>query len=196
MGAKLKDLPKIIEQALKSKPVLNAAGKSAVRAIQKRTRVGKGVADNLQPPQKLPPLSKTTKKIRNYLKKQGKLNGLGATPGKSNLTRTGQLISDITFKIIQRAGTIIIGFKTKRSQDIANELADRGVVEQVVIGRKKISKTKRFFSRSKKKTTATKKTVRSEYKFMNLSNNEFKRVVTAMSKTVEQILKKINITDL
>jgi hypothetical protein len=99
LGASLKDIGKIIAQALQSVPVLTEGGKAAVEAVQLRTRLGRGVQEEEGASQPLPKLKPKTKKNRKRLAKEGKLTGLGATPGKSNLTRTGQLLESLGFRV-------------------------------------------------------------------------------------------------
>lgn len=99
MAAKLSDIGRIIEQALKSKTVLEAGGKSATRAIKKRTRLGKGVKENLGPSHKLPQLKTKTVTNRKLLKKKGELTGVGATPAKSAVNRSGEMIDSVNFGV-------------------------------------------------------------------------------------------------
>lgn len=97
--AKLSDLPKIVAEALQSEEILDRAGKVATAAIPKRTRLGKGVKENLGPTHKLPKLRETTVNIRKKLKKEGGLTGPGATPGKSAINRTGEALNSIDYSV-------------------------------------------------------------------------------------------------
>ena len=97
--AKLSDLGRIVTQALQSKDVLEAAGEIAIERIPKRTRLGKGVKENLGVTHTLPQLTERTVKIRQKLKKRGALLGPGATPKKSAINRTGEALNSIGFTV-------------------------------------------------------------------------------------------------
>lgn len=94
----LSDIDKIIRQALSTAAVKDAIGKSATRQIKTRTRTGKGVEKNLEKSQKLPGLKPKTKTRRRQLKRAGGLTGRGATPAKSNLTRSGKLVDSVQYE--------------------------------------------------------------------------------------------------
>lgn len=117
MGAKLKDIGKIISQAFKSKRILDAAGASMTESIVKRTRLGKGVQDNKENPTKLKKLETSTVRRRKQLKKAGQLTGPNATPGKSGLNRTGEMLNDVNYKASR--GKLDIFFKTEKSREKA-----------------------------------------------------------------------------
>jgi len=104
--SKLSDLPKLIEELLKSKIILEKAGQIAVERIPKRTRLGNGVRENLGDSHKLPPLKESTVKIRKDLQKQGRLTGPLATPKKSGINRTGKALNSI--KAISQPGHLEI----------------------------------------------------------------------------------------
>lgn len=97
--AKLSDLPKIVEQALNSRKILDAVGRSVSTDLVKRTKVGKGVKENFDPPHKLPELKDNTVKTRRSLRKSGRLTGKGATPKKSNVTRSGEMLDSVTYGV-------------------------------------------------------------------------------------------------
>lgn len=99
MAAKLKDLGKIIAQALQSRPVLEEAGKMAIEAIPLRTRLGRGVVEPEGPSTPLPKLKPKTKSNRRLLQKKGELTGPDATPAKSGLNATGKLLSGLRYLI-------------------------------------------------------------------------------------------------
>jgi len=157
--AKLSDIGRLISQALKSNKILDAGGKAAVRAIPKRTRLGKGVRENLGQTHKLPALKTKTVKNRTRLKKTGKLTGKGATPKKSGLNSSGKMLDSLKYGVGR--GTLEI--KLEKDQE-------------------------------RKATALTK--VNNDFVFMNLSAAEFKRVLKAMTKQIEQALKKVKFTDL
>ena len=93
----IKKLAKSITN-LGSQSVLDPLGEELVDRIKKRTRLGKGVKDNFGPSHALPKLQDKTKANRRRLKKQGKLTGPKATPAKSGLNRTGQMLDSMTHK--------------------------------------------------------------------------------------------------
>lgn len=97
--AKLSDIEKAILNALGDKAVLNLIGTTAVRAIKRRTKTGKGVPDNFARSQKLPEFKQSTIKRRQYAKRAGELTGEGATVKKTNVTRTGELLNSVTYEI-------------------------------------------------------------------------------------------------
>lgn len=157
--AKLSDIKDLIDNALKSKIVLEAGAEAAIRAIPTRTRLGKGVSDNLGPTNPLPALKNKTVRNRTRLKKIGQLTGPGATPKKSGLNKSGTLLDSLEVKIKPDGFEITVP------------------------------------PQEEKKVQALLK-IDSKFQFMRLSAAEFNRVVTAMTKQVEQVIKKIKFTDL
>ena len=188
MAAKLKDIGKIIQQALVSKKVMDVAGKSIVESMKKRIRVGKGVDDNLDGARKLKKLEKKTVKNRKAFvdvktekvertlkdkfgrllkgKKQNKktkrtttrkegVDQQFFTPGKSNLTHTGQMINSIAYKA--QRGKLSLFF-------------DNGEAKRKAFHVQKNNPGFRFF---------------------RVSKAEWNRALKVMSKTVEDILSKI-----
>ncbi len=160
MAAKLKDLGKILRSALTSKRLLEAVGKSATRSIKKRTRVGKGVKENLDGPHKLPQLKSKTVSVRKSLKRSGRLSGKAASPTKSNVTRSGDMVDSIEFAVGKSKIEIKLGSSEQETK--AERLLD----------------------------------INSDYQFMRISKQEFKRAVQSATKLLEQILKRINFTEL
>lgn len=99
MAAKLSDIGKIITNALKSKTVLEVGGEIATESIKKRTRLGSGVKENLGPSHKLPKLKSKTVTNRKLLKEKGMLTGPNATPGKSGLNASGELLNNVEYNV-------------------------------------------------------------------------------------------------
>ena len=118
--AKLSDLPKIVEKAIRSKTVLEAVGKSIERSVRRRTKTGKGVRNNLDSPHPLPRLKEKTVANRKQLKRKGKLTGQGATPRKSNLTQTGKMLDNI--ESIPFRGGVEIRLKDRSERNKAADL--------------------------------------------------------------------------
>jgi len=118
--SKLSDIQKLVAKALTEEAVLDAIGKSAVRAIKRRTRAGSGVEENLKSAKKLPKLKDQTKARRRRLKRAGGLTAKGATPAKSNLSRSGKLIDSVTYEVGD--GNVEIKLKTSAQQEKAKEL--------------------------------------------------------------------------
>lgn len=97
--ARLRDLPRMVQTMLKREVFLEAGAKNIKRTIRKRTRQGDGVQENLGKSNKLPSLKESTVKRREKLAKDGKLTGKGATPRRSNFTRTGDTLDNIQVKV-------------------------------------------------------------------------------------------------
>lgn len=114
MGAKFSDIGKIIAQALQSKPVLEEGAKVIVEAVPLRTRLGKGVKEAEGPALPLPKLKTKTKSNRKLLAEKGELTGPGATPAKSGLNRTGDMLSGL--KAIIKNGKFEIRLKDKQQE--------------------------------------------------------------------------------
>lgn len=114
MGVNLRDLGKFVLNALKSKRVLEEAGKVAVESIKKRTRLGKAVIEDEGAAVSLPKLKNKTKKNRKAIKKDPtKVLDEAFTPSKSNFTLTGHTVDSIRYGVGQ--GKILI--------DLDNEYA-------------------------------------------------------------------------
>lgn len=120
MADKLSKITQIIKTAITKKSVLDAAGKSAVESIVKRTRLGRGVGKNLGSSSPLPRLKESTVKTRKYLKQKGQLTGPNATPAKSGLNRTGELLNSVEYKI--SSGSVNIELADKANKDKATDL--------------------------------------------------------------------------
>lgn len=95
----------------------------AANDIKVRTRLGYGVSKNEQPREKLKPLKDSYITQRQRDKKSRRLSG-ATTAGKSNLTRSGQMLDAITSKVTSKnKGSI--EFDEARSDGHTNsEIAD------------------------------------------------------------------------
>ena len=76
-------------------------GEMIEEGIKKRTRLGYGVQDNYKSKNKLEPLSKNYKKQR----KRQKLSK-STSPAKSNLTKSGSMLDNLSTKINKRKYTV------------------------------------------------------------------------------------------
>jgi hypothetical protein len=120
LGAKLKDIGKLITQALESKVVLDEGAKVLVESIPIRTRLGKGVKEAEGPTHALPNLKQKTKYNRKLLASKGELTGPGATPSKSGLNRSGDLLNSI--KSIVTKGRIQVELNSNKEKQKAEHL--------------------------------------------------------------------------
>lgn len=91
----------------------------AAEMIKLRTKLGSGVERAGKEKQRLKPLKPSTIEERKRLQAKGKLSGL-TTPGKSNLTRTGQLLDSTKPTDVSR-GHAIIGPTGVRDDGKKNE---------------------------------------------------------------------------
>jgi hypothetical protein len=118
--AKLTDLPRLIKQALEREAFLEAGAKEIKKIIPKRTRAGDGVQQNLGSSHLLPRLTENTIKRREKLSKNGKLSGAGATPAKSNFTRSGDSLANIETKVSK--GKIDVNLNEKDQHKLQDAL--------------------------------------------------------------------------
>ena len=84
------------EDKVKERTVMKGIANFGARLVQKRTRLGYG--SNNGSKQKLAGLSTKYKNQRKKDKKTGRLSPK-TTPGRSNLTRTGQMLDSIKSKV-------------------------------------------------------------------------------------------------
>lgn len=120
MGAKFKDIGKILAKALASKVVLEAGAKSIIESVPKRTRLGKGVKEAEGDATPLPALKPKTKTNRKGLKKRGELTGPGATPAKSGLNARGNLLSNL--KAVVTPGKVAVKLQNSTQEEKAKAL--------------------------------------------------------------------------
>ena len=111
-----KKLKSIIKEASKGKG-LDIIGNIVIDIIRKRTRSGQGVQGGRKT--KLKPLSK--KYIAFRRRNSGRLSPF-ASPGKSNLTFTGQMLNGLVKKKVP--GGVIITFDSARNKKVAGFVSD------------------------------------------------------------------------
>lgn len=78
--------------------MLENLAKFIINMIRIRTRLGYGVSENDGRKKKLLPIKESTIEERKRLRKHGRLSEETA-PTRSNLTRTGELLESLTYKI-------------------------------------------------------------------------------------------------
>lgn len=83
---------------LQSKDFKEEVGRMVRDNIKLRTRLGKAASKTGGRAKKLKELSEPYKKERKRLRKKGVLSG-DTTPAKSNLTKTGEMIDSLEYKI-------------------------------------------------------------------------------------------------
>lgn len=130
---KVSNSPKEFEAQLKAKlkqlysaAAMKALGNEIANIIRKRTRLGYGVATPEGDRFKLKELTDKYKELRASL---GNLNSL-TTAGRSNLTRTGQLLDSLQV-IEAKEGEVKVGpYGGRTDSDATNEEVGRYVAEQ------------------------------------------------------------------
>lgn len=99
---KIKDIldQKVVSgiKSLEKKNFLKKIGRTAKDAIRLRTRLGYGVDEPGGKKTKLAKLDPGYKKQRKKLSKNGDLSSQ-TTPSKSNLTKTGEMLDTVHFKV-------------------------------------------------------------------------------------------------
>lgn len=103
-------------------------GNMAVDMIKTRTRLGSGVSSDGQNKQKLKPLADSTKRSRESKKRAGKLSEL-TTPGRSNLTDSGQMLDSMTVTKVAQ-GTVTVAPRGARREGGTNEKVAAHVSEK------------------------------------------------------------------
>lgn len=101
-------------------------GKVADRAkelVTDRTRKGFGVEAEGAPKTRLKGLSESYKKQRRRLRKQGKLDN-STTPGKSNLTQSGQMLKSLKTRASNGQAEVFLGNEEAKTK--AKHQADSG----------------------------------------------------------------------
>jgi hypothetical protein len=111
--------------------VMKKVGQFSLNLVVKRTRLGYGVDQDGGNKSKLKFLSPRYIESRKQFKKLGLLSPT-TTPKKSNLTRTGQMIDSLKFRIINRTTIQISPTGTRddgeKNTDVAKWNADKGRV--------------------------------------------------------------------
>lgn len=127
----MRQFERAMEKAIKeveSPATMRKIGEEIGERIVKRTRLGKGVTDTGAEASNLKPLAQSTKDQRRgkigFFTKNGRtipytpespprLSSL-TTPGRSNLTRTGQML-DALKVVAVRVGVVVLGFRGSRT---------------------------------------------------------------------------------
>lgn len=138
-------LKKTVKESMSNESMVEV-GKFSIGLIVKRTRLGYGVNKNLGDRSKLKPLS--AKYIEQ--RKKSRLNQF-TKPSRSNLTRTGQMLDSLSFKVtgpgkitIEPTGNRDDG---KRNKDIAKYNAQRGRVF-INLSKNEYSQIVRFYRKT------------------------------------------------
>lgn len=105
------------------KPLMNRIGIEVAQLVKTRTRKGFGVSANLAPQKRLKGISESYKKQRKRLAAQGRLSG-ETTVNRSNLTKSGDMLDDITHTSTTNTATIFIKGSKNRGK------AERGAKER------------------------------------------------------------------
>lgn len=116
------DLRKDIEKFFNSRvidSILVDTAQYGAELIRERTRRGFGVPDGSNAQSRLKPLAESTKKSRRSKKKRGKLSSK-TSPGKSNLTDTGQLLDALYGRLNSRR-VAEIALKSRRRGGGSND---------------------------------------------------------------------------
>ena len=115
-------------QAISSPTNMRKYGETAASMIKLRTRLGDGVPAEGAEKRRLKALAQSTREQRKELSRQGRLSS-ETTPGKSNLTRTGQLLdSEGVTRVSQ--GQVAVGPQGIRDDGLTNEEVARYVTDQ------------------------------------------------------------------
>lgn len=132
----IKKLEAALAAAIKeveSPQTMKEVGEEMADRIRKRTRLGKGVAERGGNPEPLKPLSRSYRDqragkvafftdeegiVHPYKPKRAPKLSPQTSAGKSNLTRTGELLDSIAV-LTAKLGSVIIGLKGKRNKDVA-----------------------------------------------------------------------------
>lgn len=143
-----KDMKKVIDEFDK-KETMRDVGNFAADRIVKRTRLGKGVSEKGGDSQPLKRLSDGYKKQRK--KKSTELSQF-TTPGKSNLTRTGQMLDSVKVTEVDQ-GRALVAPTGNRTDSKINKLNNLDVAGYV-------SKDRPFLNLSKAELLALNRYVR------------------------------------
>ena len=126
-----KEVFKEIEEATNglfhSGEFLTKIGEFMVQRIQSVTRSGKSLVTN----SKLAPLAQSYIKQRQSMQKSGKVGSDFFSPGRSNLTLTGQMLDSLDYKVDEQRGSVSVqasGIRSdgKDNSKIAQYVTDQG----------------------------------------------------------------------
>lgn len=110
----IRDIEKSLKRSVSSRE-MQRLGKMAIQIIQRRTRRGRGVSKSGGSVRTLKRLSP------NYIaarKRQRRKLSRFTSPGKSNLTFTGKMLSSMQATVVKQ-GHVRIGFKGRRNEKVA-----------------------------------------------------------------------------
>ena len=162
--AKLNVIMKRISEALFTEDLVKGIGKKAANTIRERTRKGFGLnRKNGRELKKLAPLTETTVRLR-----EEKSLSSETSPGKSNLTESGDMLDDLTYRVEKTAA--VVTFKS-------NEMADRAVHQER-------TDNKGFGGQRLKNK-------RKARHFMGLSRSEEKDLIEFANREIEKKLNKL-----
>lgn len=122
----IKDALEEIIGEIRSPENMRKYGDLAADIIRTRTRLGYGVPAPLAEKEALKPLSEKYIARRKAQREDGKSGGLSAltAPGKSNLTRTGQLLDSIAVAGSAENQVVVAPFGPRKGEKLTNaELA-------------------------------------------------------------------------
>lgn len=114
---------KTLIKATVDKSLMDRIGSEVAQIVKTRTRKGFGVSANLAPQKRLKGISESYKKQRKRLATQGRLSS-ETTVNRSNLTKTGDMLDDITHTSTTNTATIFIKSSRNRGK------AERGAKER------------------------------------------------------------------
>jgi hypothetical protein len=166
LAAIIKKIEKAVDDNLNVE-ALGQLGVEAVNIVRKRTRLGYGVKKEFGQREKLADLSP------RYVESRKMFAGLAAytSPKKSNLTRTGQMLESLGVTV--RGSTVIIRPEGTRTDGLRNEDVARWNQEGAIGQRRDGSLW-----------------VRPERVFLNISGNEYNKLLRFYRKTFGDLLRK------
>lgn len=132
-----RDLIKALDRSV-SKKALKPVARKAAQIIYRRVKSGRGVVNANKVPAKATRLKKLSDKYKSRRKKVG-VKGKFGTPGKSNLTFTGQMLEALEGEAKKQRIEIFINDSDRSDSDSSNSEIAEFVQEQ---GRPFLSLTK------------------------------------------------------
>ena len=123
---KINDIIAKVKQTVSSlgkRSIMKQIGRDLTKEIVRRTRLGRGVKEQGSGTVPLKPLAASYKKQRQRLRRRSTLSSK-TTPAKSNLTKTGEMLDDMTFTT--RPKEVEIFFRSQESRRKAQIVQDQG----------------------------------------------------------------------
>ena len=120
-----RDIDRLLDDAEKPS-ILRQLGVFAVRMIRERTRGGKGVK---RPGGNITRLKRLSRSYIKHRKQNARKLDRTTSPGKSNLTFTGQMLRSLKVRTV-RKGQMVIGPSGRRNDGKTNEQVALWVQEQ------------------------------------------------------------------